>query len=158
MTGVQTCALPISGIQRALAQGAAAIALLNNDTLADAGLFERLLLALEQHPGAGAAGPLIYYAAPTDRIWYAGGACHPGIAFSWHRGIRSRDHGQYRSVEATGYLTGCCLLAMREVWERVGPLDEGYYIYAEDSDWSLRVRELGLMLLFVPTADRKSVV
>ena len=141
-----------AGLERALAGGAAAIALLNNDTVADAGLFERLLLALEQDPGAGAAGPLIYYGPPSDLIWYAGGACHPGIAASWHRGIRTRDEGQYRVVESTGYLTGCCLLAMRQVWERVGMLDERYYIYAEDGDWSLRVRALGLRLVFVPTA------
>ena len=141
-----------AGLEHALKGGAAAIALLNNDTVADAGLFERLLLALEQDPQAGAAGPLIYYAPPTDRIWYAGGECHPAIAFSWHRGIRTRDHGQYRGVEPTGYLTGCCFLALREVWERVGLLDESYYIYAEDSDWSLRARALGLKLLFVPTA------
>ena len=66
--------------------------------------------------------------------------------------MRDEDHGQYRSVETTGYLTGCCILARREVWERVGPLDERYFIYAEDADWSLRARRLGVALLFVPTA------
>ena len=37
-------------------------------------------------------------------------------------------------------------------WERVGPLDERYFIYAEDADWSLRARAAGFRLLFVPTA------
>jgi GT2 family glycosyltransferase len=140
------------GLRRALAGGADAIALLNNDTEADAGLFERLLLALEQDPGAGAAGPLIYYHPPSDRIWYAGGVCRPGLGWSSHRGIGRRDRGQYRAVEATGYVTGCCLLARREVWEKVGLLDEDYYIYAEDADWCLRARAAGYRLLFVPTA------
>jgi len=140
------------GLRRALEQGADAIMLLNNDVEADPGLLERLLLALDQDPEAGAAGPLIYYAPPTDRVWYAGGDCVPALGLSRHRGIRSRDEGQYRTIERTGYLTGCCLLARREVWERVGLLDEGYYIYAEDSDWCLRAREMGYRLLFVPTA------
>jgi GT2 family glycosyltransferase len=141
-----------AGLERALAGGAEAIALLNNDTEADAALFERLLLALEQDAGAGVVGPLIYYGPPSDRIWYAGGICRPGIGWTRHRGIGGRDHGQYRAVEPTGYVTGCCLLARREVWEKVGLLDDEYYIYAEDADWCLRARAAGYRLLFVPTA------
>ncbi len=141
-----------AGLERALAGGADAVMLLNNDTEADPGLLERLLLALAQDPAAGAAAPLICLRRPLDSIWYAGGRCVPALGLAAHRGLRRRDRGQYRAVDATGYLTGCCLLATRAAWERVGPLDEGYFIYAEDADWSLRARAAGFRLLFVPTA------
>jgi len=140
------------GVRRALTAGAEAVALLNNDTVADPGLFEHLLLALEQHPGSGAAAPLIYYGVPSDRIWYAGGRISTALGLASHRGLRERDRGQYRVVEETGYLTGCCLVAWRAVWEKVGLLDERYFIYAEDADWCLRARRAGYPLLFVPTA------
>ena len=140
------------GVRRALEAGADAVMLLNNDTEADPALFERLLLALEQYPEAGAVAPLIYFAAPSRQIWYAGGRCTPALGLAAHRGLRTLDRGQYRSVERTGYLTGCCLLARRAAWEQVGLLDERYFIYAEDADWSLRARRMGLALLFVPTA------
>ena len=140
------------GVRRALAAGADAVMLLNNDTAVDAELFERLVRALDQDPAAGAAAPIIYFGPPTDRIWYAGGICDPAWGRTAHRGLRERDRGQYRAVEATGYLTGCCLLARRETWEKVGLLDERYFIYAEDADWSLRAREAGYRLLFVPGA------
>ena len=140
------------GLRRALAAGDDAVMLLNNDTEADPGLIERLLLALEQDPRAGAAAPLIYFRPPSDRIWYAGAACVPALGFGAHRGLRKRDEGQYRAVETTGYLTGCCVLAWRDTWTRVGLLDERYFIYAEDADWSLRARAAGYRLLFVPTA------
>ncbi len=140
------------GLQRALARGDDAVMLINNDVLADPGMLERLLLALEQTPGAGAASPLIYHAAPTDRIWYAGGRCVPWLAHTSHVGIRQADRGQWRSIIDTGYLTGCCLLATRQVWQEVGLLDERYFIYAEDADWSLRARARGHRLLLVPTA------
>ncbi len=141
-----------AGLARALADGAEAAMLLNNDTAADPGLLERLLLALAQDPRAGAAGPLICFADPLDVVWYAGGRCRPALGLAAHRGLRQYDRGQYRAVEETGYLTGCCLLATREAWERTGLLDESYYLYAEDADWSLRARAAGYRLLFVPTA------
>ena len=141
-----------AGLERVLDQGAAAVMLLNNDTEADPALCERLLLALEQDPGAGAASPLICYRRPLDVIWYAGGRCLPGLGLAAHRGLRRPDRGRYRTVEPTGYLTGCCLLATRAAWERVGRLDERFFIYAEDADWCLRARAAGLRLLFVPTA------
>jgi len=140
------------GIRLALEEGAHAVMLLNNDTKADPGLLEHLVRALDQNPHAGAAAPLIYFGAPSRSIWYAGGRCVPALGLTSHRGLRERDEGHYRKVEETGYLTGCCLLARREVWEKVGLLDESYFIYAEDADWSLRVREAGWQLLFVPTA------
>ena len=139
-------------VQRALAEGADAVMLLNNDVEADPELLARLLLALAQDPGAGAAAPLVYFAAPGDRIWYAGGRCVPWLAHSSHRGLRARDRGQYRAVEPTGYLTGCCLLATRAAWLAVGLLDESYFLYAEDADWCLRARARGFRLLFVPGA------
>lgn len=141
-----------AGLARALEQGADAVMLLNNDVQADPGLHEKLLAALDETPDAGAAAPLIYHAAPTDLIWYAGGRCSPALAHASHRGLRERDRGRYRSVENTGYLTGCCLLATAEAWRKVGLLDERYFIYAEDADWSLRARAAGYRLLFVPTA------
>jgi GT2 family glycosyltransferase len=141
-----------AGLERALAAGADAVMLLNNDVVADPKLLEKLLAALEEQPGAGAVAPLIYFAPPTDTIWYGGGRCRPWLAHSSHRGLRERDRGQYRSIEDTGYLTGCCLLATAEAWRKVGFLDERYFIYAEDADWCLRARAAGFRLLFVPTA------
>ena len=140
------------GLARALEDGADAVMLLNNDVQADPGLYEKLLAALEENPDAGAAAPLIYHAAPTDLVWYAGGRCVRALAHASHRGLRRRDRGQFRSIEETGYLTGCCLLATADAWRKVGLLDERYFIYAEDADWSLRARAAGYRLLFVPTA------
>jgi len=159
--GVEVLALPgnrrfaggcNAGLERVLGQGADAVMLLNNDTEAEPGLCEQLLLALEQDPRAGAAAPLICFQQPPDAIWYAGGRCVPALGLAAHRGLRQRDRGQHRAVVQTGYLTGCCLLATRGAWERVGLLDERYFIYAEDADWCLRARAAGFRLLFVPAA------
>ena len=141
-----------AGIRRALESGADAIMLVNNDVEAAGGLLDHLLGAIERDPEAGAAGPLIFFDPPRDHIWYGGGVCIPALGYTAHRGLREVDRNQFKSIESTGYLTGCCLLASRAAWEKVGLLDERYFIYAEDADWSLRARTVGYRLLFVPRA------
>jgi hypothetical protein len=140
------------GLKRALDAGADAVMLVNNDVEAAGGLLDHLLGALERDPEAGAVGPLICFAEPRDVIWYAGGRCVPALGFAAHRGLREPDRAQYKAVGSTGYLTGCCLLASRKAWLAVGLLDERYFIYAEDADWSLRARAARFRLLFVPKA------
>jgi len=79
--GVELLALPENrrfaggnneGLRRALDAGADAVMLLNNDVVADPKMIAKLLAALDEQPDAGAAAPLIYFAPPSDRIWYGG--------------------------------------------------------------------------------------
>ena len=46
----------------------------------------------------------------------------------------------------TDVLAGCCVTATAQTWERVGLLDERYFLNFEDSDWSVRAREAGVRL------------
>lgn len=55
--------------------------------------------------------------------------------------------------EVDGYLTGCCLLVSRAAWDDVGPFDERFFLYGEDSDWQRRATERGWRLRLVEEAD-----
>ena len=52
-------------------------------------------------------------------------------------------------------LTGTALMAPKEVWQKVGLLDEDYYFLFEDVDWSYRARKAGVKLFVVPEARIK---
>ncbi len=47
---------------------------------------------------------------------------------------------------------GACILARREVIEDVGGLDEGFFMYSEETEWCERVRAAGWSLAWVPDA------
>lgn len=49
-------------------------------------------------------------------------------------------------------VTGCFLLASREVWGRLGGFDPRFFMYAEDADLCLRARKAGLHPVLVPSA------
>jgi GT2 family glycosyltransferase len=138
------------GIQAALDAGADYVMLLNNDTEVDPTLVSDLLADAASHAGAGLLAPLITDAG--GRVWFGGGGVSRTLGFTWHRRLGQAPPPRQLPSESTGYVTGCCLFARREVFERIGPLDEGYYLYAEDTDLSLRARDAGFDCRLVPRA------
>jgi GT2 family glycosyltransferase len=120
------------GIDRAFADGAERVLLLNDDVYLRPGCAARLAEAV----GAdGAASP-----------WVVGEGEHAyrGGAIDWQRGYAGHRDG------AEDYLLGGCLMISRGAWQATGPFDEAFFLYCEDVDWSLRARQAGVPLVVVP--------
>ena len=139
------------GILRALNDGCTHLLLLNNDTIADRGLLESLLIASQELPDAILC-PKIYYADESQLLWYAGGTLSLRRARAAHRGIRETDRGQYDRTEETAWATGCALFAPRKIFETVGLFDESFELYSEDLDYSLRAKTAGFRVFYIPSA------
>ena len=48
---------------------------------------------------------------------------------------------------------GACMLVRREAVEQVGPLDEAFFLFSEETDWAYRFREAGWKVVFFPGAE-----
>ncbi|MDH3216219.1 MAG: glycosyltransferase family 2 protein [Candidatus Krumholzibacteria bacterium] len=140
------------GITHALDTGAGYILLLNNDTIVDRALVDNLLYAFATHARTGIAGPKIYFASPPDQIWFAGGEVSLAKGTARHIGIRHRDVGQFDSMREVDYVSGCALIAKREVFQTIGLLDPSYRAYFEDTDFCMRARRHGFEIRYVPAA------
>jgi hypothetical protein len=141
-----------AGIAHALAGGAAFVLLLNNDTVVAPDFLTHMLNRFVGEERCGMVAPKIYYATPPDLLWFAGGEISFWTGTMRHTGIRKADHGQYDLSRDIDYATGCCILTSREVIEKVGVLDESFFIYSEDADWSMRVRRADYRILYEPRA------
>ena len=131
-----------TGIRRALEQGADAVLLLNNDVEVEPGAIDALVAAAD---GAGAVSPLIVFADDPGSIWYA------GARFDARSGYQGRQLTAWiGTVRETDRICGAAVLMPREALERVGLFDEELFAYAEDVDWSLRARKLGLPVVVTP--------
>lgn len=53
------------------------------------------------------------------------------------------------AVEA---ISGACMMVKRDVVEKIGLWDEGYFLHCEDLDWCMRFRLAGYKIMFVPDA------
>lgn len=140
------------GLEAALAGGAEYVLLLNNDIELDAGAVGKLVEAATAHPKCAFVGPMIYYADRPNVIWSAGGEVSFWTGNIRHVGLREEDAGQYAAVREVDYVTACAVLATAEAVRAVGPMDEDYYMYNEDTDWCVRARDAGFAVLFAPEA------
>jgi len=61
------------------------------------------------------------------------------------------DSDRAQSMEVD-WVIGACLMTRRQVLEEVGPLDEGFFMYAEDVDWCYRMRQAGWKVVYEPSA------
>jgi GT2 family glycosyltransferase len=141
-----------AGIAHALSLGADYILLLNNDTFVAPDFVSQMLARFSSEPGCGMVAPKIYYATPPEVLWFTGGEISFWTGTMRHTGIREIDRGQYDTPRVIDYATGCCILTSRMIIEEVGVLDESFFIYGEDADWSMRVRNAGYRIMYEPRA------
>ncbi|MHB1952983.1 MAG: glycosyltransferase family 2 protein [Sulfobacillus sp.] len=140
------------GIRAAFQDGCTAILALNNDVVFGPELLERLAGALGQYR-CDMTTPMMYYYEPKDRIWAAGGSLQPWLGYrNKHRGEGETDHGQYNVACRVTFAPLCCVLIRKEVFDRVGLLDERYFTYTEDVDFMYRCLKQGISLWYVPKA------
>ena len=81
----------------------------------------------------------------------------PGIAghFGFHAPAAAEGHGgQFVLTREVSAVTGACLALRRSVFQRVGGLDEANLpIALNDVDLCLRIRDLGLRIVWTPFAE-----
>jgi GT2 family glycosyltransferase len=57
------------------------------------------------------------------------------------------DHDSEREVD---HVTGACMMVRREAIEKAGLLDEAFFLYNEEVEWSLRIKKAGFKSIFLP--------
>jgi N-acetylglucosaminyl-diphospho-decaprenol L-rhamnosyltransferase len=139
-----------------------AILLLNPDALLPRGGIARLLDRLGAHPEAGIIGPKLLRPNGTMHLACRRSFPTPAVAFYRLSGLsrlfpRHPTFGRYnltfvdpdQAIEVDS-VCGACMLIRRSVVERVGLLDERFFMYGEDLDWCMRARQAGWTVRYEP--------
>ena len=142
-----------AGIRHALARGAAAVWLLNNDARVAPDCLTHMAGALAADSRVGVVGSKVYYLDRPRVIASAGGVVdlRAGGA-TRHIGSDTQETGAYATPATVDYVPGCSMLVRRETFATVGLLDENYFLYFEDADFCLRARAGGFTVRYEPPA------
>ncbi len=154
------------GINRGVARTQASrLLFLNADVEVLPGCIGALCRALEA--GAAVAGPRFYWdenqtimlppteersrrRALTPMVARAGAGGAAWVRHAWRR--HARRHWRANRPLRSFTLRGALLAVRRDAWTRVGPFDDAFKLYYEETDWLHRCRRLGLSSYFVPQA------
>ena len=135
------------GLRAAVQADAPLVLLMNNDTVF-APEFLATLLATRARLDAAALTPRIMSIGDPNEAWYAGGH----LDFDW---VFRNVHETYDGPEAVAsrqvdFASFCCLLLTRTVLEQIGLLDERFFVYWEDTDFCLRLKQKAIPIAYVP--------
>jgi len=140
-----------------------AILVLNPDSLLGRGGLASLYDVLRRHPEAGMVGPKLLRPDGSMHLACRRSFPTPTVALYRMLGLsRIFPHnprfGRYNLTYVDPDLPievdsvcGACVLIRRSVIERVGLLDERFFMYGEDLDWCLRTRQAGWTVRYEPS-------
>lgn len=138
--------------------------LLNSDAELKPGALEQLVKFAEAHPHAGLTSARLenpngtpQWCAQVDpaawRLLLELSRLHKLLPPALRARLLGTLYFDYRIPRTLGYAWGTALLARREAVEQAGPLDESFWMYGEDLEWSLRLRRQGWEVWFCPQAE-----
>ena len=124
--------------------------LLNNDTQVNPNFLCHLEARMSSDKNLAATQPLILDLQNKNTIWNAGGSLNTFFCFFKTKYNKTIYNPKLKIDTSTQWISGCCVLVNIEVIKKVGLLDNRFFAYFEDADWSIRMTNLGYKLGVVP--------
>jgi O-antigen biosynthesis protein len=136
--------------------------LINPDTLVQEDTLDVMISAMEADPQIGMAGCKILNPDGSLQLACRRGFPTPWVAFTKISGLSSlfpgtRLFGRYNVTYAdpdercdVDAISGSFMMVRRDVYERVGGLDETFFMYGEDLDWCYRIQQAGWKIVYIP--------
>ena len=141
------------GIKEALKNRADYVLLLNDDTVVSPDFLNVLFDYGENHPDTGMLGPKVYYFDEPKKISFAGAELDKTSGFIHTPRADEIDDNTTDDIPVeSDYVTGCALLVKKSLIEKIGLLDETFFLYWEDTDWGLRSKKAGFKNIIVPAS------
>jgi GT2 family glycosyltransferase len=153
------------GQNHALAHRSAPHALLlNSDTVVHAGAFRRILDHSRAHPEVGIVGPKLLnpdgslqfscrrFPNPAAALFRNTplGRLFPNNRFTREYLMQDWGHDEPREVD---WVSGAALFATGPLIDRIGLLDNDYFMFCEDVDWCFRAWRAGFKVVYLPTSE-----
>ncbi len=151
------------GIQKAIEEGYEKFVVINSDVYVAENFVEAVQSSLANHKNTLLGGK-IYYAPGYEYhkdtyskneigkvIWFAGGKIDWANMITSHTGVDEVDKGQYETQTQVDFITGCFMAYPKSVIDTIGQWDETWFLYYEDTDYSVRAARAGIRLLYDPS-------
>ncbi|MGE5313838.1 MAG: glycosyltransferase family 2 protein [Acidobacteriota bacterium] len=138
------------GVRCALEENADYVLIINNDATVTPDLLDHLVDYAERHPEAGVLNARVYFPGTTE-LFSAAGRFNKLLCTGQNKGAVSIDQKETNELKETDYACGVLLLVRASVFRDVGLMDERYFMYFEDQEFSQRVLTK-FKIVYIPEA------
>ena len=134
--------------------------LLNPDTVLHPGAIDALVACFDRHPRAGIAGGVF---ENGDGSEWAIAFRFPSVLGEFEQGVQlglvsrvlrtsrvAMDMG--RDEAAVDWVSGASMMVRRDVFSRIGGLDEAFFLYFEETEFCFRAKAAGFEVWYVPAS------
>lgn len=150
------------------------VLLLNPDTIVNSGSLQPMIAYLDGHPDVGIVGCRIFndkgevehstHTFPTvgKEFIHANEFVKRFIGYDSVTGrmlakiLGMKSFGSYWDHDAekvVDHVTGACMMVRREAIGKAGLLDEAFFLYNEEVEWSYRIKQAGYSAVFLPNSN-----
>ncbi len=140
------------GLRHAADSGADYIWVLNSDAVVRPDVLGKLVAVAEADPTIGLVSPVFHDPDEPERVEFCVGRFDPLARYASQTADPAQARDWQRNFPDEILLLGTALLVRRAVFERIGGLDDQFFAYVEDVDFSLRSLRAGFRNVAVPDA------
>jgi hypothetical protein len=138
---------------------------LNSDTVVLVGSIDKIISFLDNDPDAGAAGPKLLNSDGSIQFQARRGFPSPLNSLFYFSGLsklfpNNKSIGGYllsylddRATVEVDSLCGAAMIVKRDIIDKVGLMDESYFMYGDDIDWCYRIKQAGWKVYYFPEAE-----
>ncbi|MCB0822013.1 MAG: glycosyltransferase family 2 protein [Bacteroidales bacterium] len=127
------------------------ILFLNNDTEVEPGFIEPIVELMESDRSIGMVSPKIKFFYHRDTVQYAGYSKFNIFTISMTGyGFKQKDDGRFDKLLKTNFCHGAAMMVPMEVIRKVGKMPDLYFLYYEEHDWAMRVKNAGYSIYYLP--------
>jgi len=135
-----------AGLKEALKRGYGYSFILNNDIVLDANTLPQLISVLEKDSQIGIC-------SPQNIVYGTANICFAGGYYDHKKGLTLHNTQHLAGPSEVDFLTGSAMLIRNSMLEKTGLFDEQYFLYFEDADFCMKVRQNGFKCVITPKSE-----
>ena len=125
----------------------------NPDTLVHKTTLEKMVSYLQEHRDAGIVGPKVFSMDEPSKVSPYDLPCrHFNQTTGKVLQVTAGELAAINKPQELYWLCGNGIVVRKTIWEQVGKYDESFFLYWEDADFNMKVRQLGYKSVLIPQA------
>lgn len=122
------------------------ILIANDDVFFEIDTIKKMVHAAENDKSIGVVNPAIFCYENPKKL------CQEFGKYNFYLGLHYQNLKGVLYPEEIGLVRGTCFLVNREVFDKIGLMDERFFLYFDEANLSYRIKRNGYKIMYIPSA------